>query len=676
MNEKYKILFEPIKIGPVISKNRFYQVPHCTGMGWQRPNMLASMREIKAEGGWGVINTEYCSIHPSSDDLPHSYAALWDKTDVKAHQLMTSKVHAHGALAGAELWYGGANASSQYTRLAPLDVNSRPNSTGLPFQSRKMDNQDFKDLRKWFRQAAIRAREAEFDIMYAYANHYYLLHNFQRTDINDRSDSYGGNVKARSKLLKEIIEILKEEARDRMAVAVRFSPNEDNTNDTNETLDFFNEISELPDLWDLTPLDWDVELGTSRFIDEGDNIKFVGHIKKITSKPVVAVGRFTSVDAMANLIKKNVIDIIGAARPSIADPFLPKKIQENRLEDIRECIGCNICYAGDSLGVPIRCTQNPTMGEEWRRGWHPEVLPNKTSNDSILIVGSGPSGLEAAHALGKRGYQVLIAEEREMIGGRVVLESKLPTLNEWIRVKDYRQQQFLKLPNVEVFLRSKLETKDILDTEVKHVVIATGAKWRSDGFGRSNTLPIKKLSNYKNIYNPDDIMQGLIPSGKVVVFDDDYYYLAPIIAEMLQENGCEVTYVTTSSVVCEFGNHTSEQFNTQKSLINSGVKLVFSKNILSYDNKELNLSCVYSNKITNIQLDALVMITSRIPNDELYYELKNKIKDSDKFSSVTRIGDCLAPATIASAVYDGRKYAMEFDNDNSENYLNKRDSNF
>ena len=144
--------------------------------------MLASMREIKAEGGWGVINTEYCSIHPSPDDLPHSYAALWDKTDVKAHQLMTSKVHAHGALAGAELWYGGANASSQYTRLAPLDVNSRPNSTGLPFQSRKMDNQDFKDLRKWFRQAAIRAREAEFDIMYAYANHYYYFKMLDNED--------------------------------------------------------------------------------------------------------------------------------------------------------------------------------------------------------------------------------------------------------------------------------------------------------------------------------------------------------------------------------------------------------------------------------------------------------------------------------------------------------------
>ena len=675
MNEKYKILFDPIKIGPVTSKNRFYQVPHCTGMGWQRPNMLAAMREIKAEGGWGVVNTEYCSIHPSSDDIPHSYAALWDKADIKAHHLMTSKVHAHGALAGVELWYSGANASSQYTRLPPLDVNSRPSLKGLPFQSRKMDKQDFKDLRKWFRQAAIRAREAEFDIIYAYANHYYLLHNFQRSDINDRKDSYAGDAKGRSKFLKEIIEILKEEAGNKMAVAIRFSPNEDNQYNPNETLDFFNEVSEMPDLWDLTPSNWDIELGSSLFSEEGDNIKFVDHIKKITSKPVVAVGRFTSVDAMVSLIKKNIIDIIGAARPSIADPFLPKKIQEDRLEDIRECIGCNICYTGDQLGVPIRCTQNPTMGEEWRRGWHPEILPPKKTNDTILVVGSGPSGLEAAHALGKRNYRVLVAEEKNTIGGRVVLESKLSSLNEWIRVKDYREQQFLKLPNVEIFLNSKMHVKDILESGVDHVVFATGSKWRSDGFGRSNSSPIKKLHNNKNIFNPDDIMKGNLPTGEVVVFDDDYYYLGPIISEMLQKRGCRVTYITTSSVVCEFGNYTSEQYNYQRSLINSGVNIIFSKNIISYNDNELVLSCVYSDKVSNITTDSLIMVTSRLPNDQLYYELLNQSENKNKFQSIKRIGDCLAPATIAAAVYDGRKYAMEFEDEFSEEYLYRRDSN-
>ena len=673
MNPNYKILFEPIKIGPVTSKNRFYQVPHCTGMGWQRPNMLAALRGIKAEGGWGVVNTEYCSIHPSSDDLPHAYASLWDSSDVKAHQLMTEKVHAHGALAGVELWYSGANASSQYTRAAPLDLNSRPNIKGVPFQSRKMDQQDFKDLRSWFRKAVIRAKEAEFDIIYAYANHYYLLHNFQKIEINDRDDYYGGDAKGRTKLLKEIIEILKEEAQDKMAVAVRFSPDE-NTNNINETYDFFNEVAELPDLWDLTPSNWDIELGSSRFVEEGDNINFLGQIKKLTSKPVVAVGRFTSPDKMSSLIKKDLIDIIGSARPSIADPFLPKKIQENRLDDIRECIGCNICYTGDQLGVPIRCTQNPTIGEEWKRKWHPEILPQKKSNDSFLVIGAGPSGLEAAHALGKRGHEVVLAEEKSETGGRALLESKLPSLNAWIRVRDYRQQQFLKLQNVKVFTNSKLEVEDILNSDANRIVFATGSKWRSDGFGRSNTQPIKELNNKKNTYSPDDIMNGNLPSGNIAIFDDDYYYLGPVIAELLQKKGNQVTYISTSSVVCEFGNFTSEQFNYQKSLLKNGVKLELSKNIISYDDKNLVLSCVYTEKLSKINIDAIVMITSRLPNDNLYYELIENTQ-SKKFKSINKIGDCLSPSTIAAAVYDGRKFAMEFDDDLAEVYLSKRDAN-
>ena len=146
-------------------------------------------------------------------------------------------------------------------------------------------------------------------------------------------------------------------------------------------------------------------------------------IKSMTSKPVVSVGRFTSPDTMLGPINNGVQDFIGAARPSIADPFLPAKINEGRLDDIRECIGCNICYAHNSLGSPIRCTQNPTMGEEWRRGWHPEQVPEKHAEESVLVIGAGPAGLDAACTLGKRGYPVILAEAEKTLGGRVTLES-------------------------------------------------------------------------------------------------------------------------------------------------------------------------------------------------------------------------------------------------------------
>jgi dimethylamine/trimethylamine dehydrogenase len=126
--------------------------------------------------------------------------------------------------------------------------------------------------------------------------------------------------------------------------------------------------------------------------------------------------------------------LIGAARPSIADPFLPSKISEGRAGDIRECIGCNICVSGDFTMSPIRCTQNPAMGEEFRRGWHPERIRARQSSARILIVGAGPAGLEAARALGQRGYEVVLTEATRELGGRVAAESRLPGLHEWKRV--------------------------------------------------------------------------------------------------------------------------------------------------------------------------------------------------------------------------------------------------
>ena len=185
---RFDILFEPVKIGPVTSRNRFFQVPHCTGLGYAMPQSLAAMRETKAEGGWGVICTEYCSIHPSSDDSPYPYASLWDDEDVRGQALMTEAVHRHGALAGVELWYGGASSSNRLSREIPLAPQSLPVWHHDPVQTHAMDKTDIRNFRKWHIDAAKRAQRAGFDIVYVYLGHGYLPAQFLSRRYNNRTD--------------------------------------------------------------------------------------------------------------------------------------------------------------------------------------------------------------------------------------------------------------------------------------------------------------------------------------------------------------------------------------------------------------------------------------------------------------------------------------------------------
>jgi len=224
---RYDILFEPVAIGPVTAKNRFYQVPHCTGMGYAMPQTLAAMRGVKAEGGWGVVCTEYNSIHPTSDDLPHAYASLWDDSDVRAHSLMTDAVHERGSLAAIELAHNGNHAQNHLSRapvLAPSDMSL---DTAFPKQARAMDKTDIRNLRRWHRDAALRAKEAGFDIVYVYAGHQMTLpQHFMLPHMNQRSDEYGGSLENRVRLTRELIEETHDAVGDTCAVAFRFAVDE------------------------------------------------------------------------------------------------------------------------------------------------------------------------------------------------------------------------------------------------------------------------------------------------------------------------------------------------------------------------------------------------------------------------------------------------------------------
>jgi len=625
-------------------------------MGYRRPQSVAALRGVKAEGGWGTVCTEYCSIHPSSDDEPFPSASLWDDGDVSALGLTAEAIHEHGALAGVELWHGGPGSSNFYSRETPLGPMGGPaGHHNQPVQTKAMDKQDIRNLKRWHLEAAVRAQRAGFDIIYVYAAHWYLLNHFLRPS-NVRSDEYGGSVENRARLLKELIIETKEAVGDQCAVAVRLpvsTNGPDGNQNTEDPRAMFEFLGELPDLWDVTVQDYSMEMGTSRFIPEASLVDAMSWVKTVTTKPVVSVGRFTSPDTMLRMVKDGIVDLVGAARPSIADPFIPKKIDDGREDEIRECIGCNICYTGDQTGTPIRCTQNPSIGEEYRKGWHPESIAPKASDATVLVVGAGPSGLEAAVALGKRGYNVTIAEARRTLGGRAVTEAALPGLRQWARVAEWRENQISKLPNVEFYLESVVDKEQVLEFAPDKVVIATGASWRRDGVGRWHEKPIEGWDR-PSVRSADDVLAGDLLEGPVVVYDDDHYYLGGVVAEKLRADGLDVTLVTPESEVSTWSRHTEDQHRIQERVMRAGIRVETAKSIKRIEDGCVEIECIYTEEVTTIAVKTVVMVTSRTPNDELFFDLEGEV-------DVERIGDCLAPGTIATAVYSGHKYARLFD---------------
>ena len=669
---RYDILFEQVKIGPVTAPNRFYAVPHATGHGWAQPMGAIALRGMKAEGGWGTVATQISEIGPDSDMANHPMERIWDDGDIPRHAVQVEAIKRHGSLAAIELGHGGMRARNLTTGHPVIGPSSLPIlRPEVPVQAKAMDKADIRAFRDDHKAAATRAKQAGYDILYVYAAHdLSILSHFLSPRVNHRSDEYGGSFNNRLRLLREVLEDTLEVAAGECAVALRFSVAEPGKpgglSHEGEGRDVIEALAELPDLWDVNISGWPNDSQTARFSEEGYQLPFTDFVKSVTSKPVVGVGRFTSPDLMVSLIKKGRLDLIGAARPSIADPFLPTKIRDGRAEDIRECIGCNVCVSMDAYGLPIRCTQNPTISEEWRRDWHPESPPISRQRRSHLIVGSGPAGLECAATLLNAGQKVTVAEEREEFGGRVTRESRLPGLASWARVRDYRLHQLNRSADAELFYSSFLDVKEIAGFGADAVIVATGAEWRRDGVGSTRFEPMFKPD--ERILSPDDVMDGALADSlesTCVVYDDDNFYMASVVAEQLYELGHIVVYATPQPLVASWTDYTLDQERIVDQLKESDIELMVNTEILGRTR--------FKNMLTDQRtefLDAyLVMVGARLPCDQLHDDLRA----NQEIGVLEFAGDCVAPATIQGAVLSGHAVARKLLENNTGHAEFKRE---
>ena len=692
---KYDILFEPIQLGPKTLKNRFYQVPHCIGAGSEKPGMQAYHRGIKAEGGWGACCTEYCSIHPESDDTSRVSARIWDEGDVRNLKAMTDRLHHFGALAGIELWYGGPHAPCMESRATPRGPSQIPSDFELNIHPRYMDKDDINEVQQMYVDAALRARDAGFDIVYVYGAHAYLPFQFLSPFYNRRTDEYGGSFENRARFWKESLEKVREAVGDDCAIASRFAVDHllgaTSIQVGEDGVRFVEYVDDLVDLWDLTVGDiaeWGQNAGPSRFFEENHEKPFTGQVKagNHTNKPVVGVGRVTNPDTMVAIIQSGQFDIIGAARPSISDPFLPKKIEEGRPEDIRECIGCNQCISRWEIGgPPMVCTQNATAGEEYRRGWHPENYSKAGNADKgVLVVGAGPAGMECAMVLGKRQMSAVhLVETDSDIGGCVNWISKLGHsdgkenlfrgtargLGEWARIVNYRQVQLHKLKNVEVHLNSRLSAADVLEYGAEIVVIATGCHFATDGLNAATHAPIPGADTSLDWQlTPDEVVLGDKQIGqRVLVLENEGYYMGATIAQKLAGEGKDVTLVTQAADVAGYMHYTLEAPMLHRDLHRLNVDIRTYTMVDSIEPGAVSLYNVWDDRHKDkVEVDSVVLCTQRLSNDSLYRELKADpaALEREGIEAVYLIGDAQAPRMIVDSVFDGHRLAREIDSPN------------
>jgi dimethylamine/trimethylamine dehydrogenase len=698
---KYNPLFEPIKIGPKIMKNRFYQTPQCNGAGTDRPGSQGAHRHMKAEGGWGAVCTELCTIHRETDLVPHILSTIWDEGDIRNLRHFTEGLHKHGTLAGIELAYAGPHAKNWFSREISRGPTSFQSDAEPQVYCAPMYEEDFDEIIALHVDAAKRAVDAGFDIVYHYVADSMLCVQFLSSFYNRRTDRFNGEFENRARFSLNLLEATKRAVGDHCAIATRFSIDAFmGAGSIEKDVDGLRYIERLEregivDLWDIkvgSYSEWGEDAAASRFQKTNHERAYVEGIKSITKAPVLMVGHMTSPDDMLENIQKGYCDIIGATRASIADPFLPKKVDEGRIDDIRECIGCNMCISRFELCSMIVCTQNATAMEEYRRGWHPEKFTRAKDPCSVLVVGAGPAGLECARVLGERGYVVHLREAEQDLGGHLKDVQRYPGLSEWGRVITYRETQLRKLKSVEVHRGVGLMTADdILNYGADKVVLAVGARWDSAGLSGYTSEAIPGADALQPQFAiPEQVMQGKPLGERVLVLDGEGCTTAIAMAEFLADKGKKVTVVAHGKTVAHFLAYTMESANIHRMMHEKGVTARPMHWVESFDVRggEVIADIYYiyrdgykrstvplpegaraaSKQVDRVAFDSVVLCTSRRPNSELYHELaarRSEWADND-VQAIFRAGDCYAPRLLPDAIFDGHRIAREFESPNPQ----------
>lgn len=483
MTRQYPHLSAPITLGRTTFRNRMFSAPmggtDIANDGCIGPKSTA-FYELRAKGGAAAVTVSECMVHPATDG---SHAYHLDESILNSLACATytaDAIRRHGAIPSLELSHSGMFAGTYMTdKTKQKSMNQwGPSDTvradGVPV--RALTKEMIGEIAAAYGHVAGLAKRAGFELLMVHGGHGWLINQFLSPLFNHRTDEYGGSLENRCRFAIEVLKSVREAVGPFFPIEFRLSGAEfvEGGYDLEEGVRIAKQIEPYIDLLHVSAGTYQKTFGIthpSMFTDHGRNVFLAAEIKKHVSVPVATIGGLNSPEQMEEIIASGKADVVYMARALLADPFLPRKVVENRPEEIVKCLRCFTCMAERAATSTRRCTVNPLIGREMEGD---QVFPAEEKK-KVLVAGGGPGGLYAAYTAARRGHQVILCEKESELGGILKSEQALPFKHEMYELTG-TYERLARKAGVEIRLNTEVTKEYAEAMKPDALIIAVGSK--------------------------------------------------------------------------------------------------------------------------------------------------------------------------------------------------------
>ncbi len=653
MSTSFPTLFSPLTLRNKTTKNRIVSTAHVTifaedGMPQERYRRYYLE---KAKGGAGMlICFGSSSVHPTSPSLDWHVVELWDDRVIPHFQRFSATMHEHDTVLLCQITHRGRRGHSNlaWQRLLSPSAVKEPNHREVPGVLRKPD---IEMIVQAFADAAVRVKRGGFDGVELSAAHCHLIDQFWGPHVNFRSDEFGGELENRMRFGFMVIERVREAVGDDFILGIRVTGDDfveggiDNQLmreivgriSAHGMVDYFNVIGgsgeTLPAEAACVP-SMNFPLACFSYL--------AGSIREVVREPVIAVGRIVDPTVAERVLAEGQADLVAMTRALIADPYLPLKAREGRLDDIRQCMGYNEgCIDRQYRGLPISCVQNPTIGYEAELA----EIPRAAATKKVVVVGGGVAGMEAARVLRLRGHKVVLLEKSAQLGGQLNIAKRAPKRTDFDGAARWLELQIGKL-GVDIRMESEATAEAVLAENPDAVVVATGAV--------PFLPPVPGLKECAYAISAWDVLLETKAVGqRVLLIDDQGGQESTSAAEFLLDQGKQVEIITPHYSVGEDIGPTNKP-PVYARLFGKGAKMQSTWELRSVKNATVGLRNVHAGvEVERNDVDTLVFSYGGRSVDHLFKALEGKVP------ALENVGDSYAPRSLHHAIMEAHRVARK-----------------